>query len=219
MKKKRYIALIAVAGLVTALLIAAAGMKSAAKAGMVPSTTASAVAASTVITPVKPGPRGVHYTGLIQDLANPAWCLMSVHSPEANDPVILVQCTRENDAKHWIATMFRGIGQITMPIAPSGLSIGQSGKNNTARMVDPDRGGSNYILFYAPLRGNNRYAIRNLSYHSWYLSMPERLNNGGVYTVKWEPANTKGYTVGLRIGPWEEDEPTVVVKYNYHLTT
>lgn len=182
-----------------------------------PSLTAATTAKKTVVTPDKPGPRGVYYTGILQDVANPAWCLMTVHDPKDNDPVILVQCLRRGDNKGWIATMFRGIGRISMPIPPDGLTLGQTGKNNnTVRLVDPDKGGRNYILYFVKAAGSDHYAIKNISYAGYFLSMPAHPKNGNAYLVRWEPSNTKGYTKAIHIGPWKEDpevKPTIS-RYN-----
>jgi hypothetical protein len=158
------------------------------------------------VTPAKPGPRGVYYTGLLQDVANPAWCLMAVHDPKDNDPVILVQCVRREDvAKGWIATMFRGVGRIGMPIPPDGLVMGQAGKSETVRLVDPDKGGKNYVLYFVKASGSDHYAIRNVSYAGYFLSMPAHPKNGNAYLVEWKPSNTPGYTKAIHIGPWKED--------------
>jgi hypothetical protein len=167
--------------------------------------------------PVKPGPRGANWHGLIRDLAHPTWCVMSIHDPKAGDPMILGQCSLEGHLKWFGCTMFRGIGGCALPLAPSGINIGQKG-NDAVRGIDPDKGaGARFILDYVPLKRAPDYNLR-LQGTKLVLSMPLIVRAGRVYPVIWAAANAKDRTAGVILGKWELD-PLVRPAQGRHVLT
>jgi hypothetical protein len=136
------------------------------------------------------------------------WCLAAAFHVEDGQGVAIAQC-QNTSYQVWECGRYGNSGFCSPILAKEPLDIGQRGRYNLARMINPHKNGSvNFVIYFAQVKGNNNWVLGLPSYHpgsrAVALAYPNTRNKGHIYWLRWLPG-TRGYSyVWHFTGRWYE---------------
>jgi hypothetical protein len=151
-----------------------------------------------------PGPRGEYASGQIRDTNIPGYCITAPQGAEAGDPLFIARCLKGDAFQLWHCAKFEGLGNCSLVATKNPLDIGQQGKLNNVRVVNPDDTPT-YFMAFITLSGSGGTLLENTSYKHYLLAMPKRSIVRHLYQIYWLKGGTSPskYSYSLTFPEWK----------------
>ena len=156
-------------------------------------------------TPAKgPGPRGEFSRGHIRvrgQIRGAWYCVSSAAHPKTGSFIYLAPCEPRDANEWWECVKFKSFGSCAPASAPA-LHLGQQGRSALAQLVNPNKGGTNWILQFLPLSPTVS-VIRVVGFHGYFLTYPDTVHR--VNPVFWGTGRNRGWSTELVMARWYQD--------------